>query len=224
MLYKHLITKTTLTYISANKTLIIFVIYLSELFYHYTPSRQLHSSVQNTIFPNKVQWWVLFLLPGSSYLEPALCFCPFSVSSLKSSLIFSLFLKAFSSVPLPQYMTVRACVSVCVCWTFTLPILDVGLYFTSEHYSYLQRVCACACVCVCVRACMCACVCACMLLQVCVCACACTCAGVCMCVCAGVCVFGCCFVGAFNYASWCMSVLLFAYVCMLTTFETLSLL
>ena len=61
---------------------------------------------------------------------------------------------------------------VCVCWTFTLPILvlDIGLYFTLEHYSYLWRVCAC------VRAH----------------------AGVCMCVCAQVCecAFRCCFVSA----------------------------
>ena len=37
---------------------------------------QTHPSVQNTILPNKVQWSALFLLPGSSYLEPTPCFCP----------------------------------------------------------------------------------------------------------------------------------------------------
>ena len=59
---------------------------------------------------------------------------------------------------------------VCVCWTFTLPVLvlDIGLYFTLEHYSYLWRVCVCACT----------------LGQVCVCACVRSCA------------FGCCFVSA----------------------------
>ena len=35
-----------------------------------------HPSVQNTILPNKVLWSALFLLPGSSYLEPTPCFCP----------------------------------------------------------------------------------------------------------------------------------------------------
>ena len=53
---------------------------------------------------------------------------------------------------------VRACVRacVCVCLTFILPILvlDIGLYFTSEHYSYLRHVCVCACVRACVRACV----------------------------------------------------------------------
>ena len=51
------------------------------LLHLYTPSRQLlssyrHPSVQNTIFPNKVLWSVLFLLPGFGYLEPTPCFCP----------------------------------------------------------------------------------------------------------------------------------------------------
>ena len=48
---------------------------------------------------------------------------------------------------------------VCVCWTFILPILvlDIGLYFTSEHYSYVWHVCVCVCVCACVcaRSCRC---------------------------------------------------------------------
>ena len=35
-----------------------------------------HLSVQNTILLNKVLWSALFLLPGSSYLEPTPCFCP----------------------------------------------------------------------------------------------------------------------------------------------------
>ena len=35
-----------------------------------------HPNVQNTILPNKVLWSALFLLPGSSYLEPTPCFCP----------------------------------------------------------------------------------------------------------------------------------------------------
>ena len=45
-------------------------------------------------------------------------------------------------------------INVCVCWTFNLPILvlDIELYFTSEHYSYLWHVCVC--VCACVRVCM----------------------------------------------------------------------
>ena len=70
------------------------------------------------------------------------------------------------------------------------------MFYIGTYYSYLWCVCVCVCVCVraCVRACMRVCVRACMLMQVCV------------------CVFGCCFVSA----SWCMSVLLFAYVCMLT--------
>ena len=33
-----------------------------------------HWSVQNTIFPHKVQWSALFLLPGFKYLEPTPCF------------------------------------------------------------------------------------------------------------------------------------------------------
>ena len=37
---------------------------------------QTQLTVQNTIVPNKVQWSALFLLPGSSYLEPTPCFCP----------------------------------------------------------------------------------------------------------------------------------------------------
>ena len=69
-------------------------IYLSELLHLYTPSQQLCSSTdtrvfriqsfrttkssgQHSILPNnKVQWSALFLLPGSSYLEPTPCFCP----------------------------------------------------------------------------------------------------------------------------------------------------
>ena len=35
-----------------------------------------HRSVQNTILLNKVLWSALFLLPGSSYLEPTPCFYP----------------------------------------------------------------------------------------------------------------------------------------------------
>ena len=35
-----------------------------------------HLSVHNTILLNKIQWSALFLLPGSSYLEPTPCFCP----------------------------------------------------------------------------------------------------------------------------------------------------
>ena len=61
------------------------------------------------------------------------------------------------------FINVCVCVCVCVCWTFTLPILvlDVGLYFTLEHYSHLQ--CACVwvggwvgawCVCACARRCV----------------------------------------------------------------------
>ena len=55
-------------------------IYLSELhLLHSLPAAPLfyrHPSVQNTIVPNKVLWSALFLLPGSSYLEPTPCFCP----------------------------------------------------------------------------------------------------------------------------------------------------
>ena len=35
-----------------------------------------HLNVHNTILLNKIQWSALFLLPGSSYLEPTPCFCP----------------------------------------------------------------------------------------------------------------------------------------------------
>ena len=35
-----------------------------------------HPSVQNIILLNKVLWSAIFLLPGSSYLEPTPCFCP----------------------------------------------------------------------------------------------------------------------------------------------------
>ena len=53
-------------------------IYLSELLHLYTaaPLFYGHPSVQNTILPNKVLWSALFLIPGSSYLEPTPCFCP----------------------------------------------------------------------------------------------------------------------------------------------------
>ena len=56
-------------------------IYLSELLHLYTLSRQLRSSTDPRVFRipsfrNKVLWSALFLLPGSSYLEPAPCFCP----------------------------------------------------------------------------------------------------------------------------------------------------
>ena len=51
---------------------------------------------------NKVQWSALFLLPGSSYLESAPCFCPsflpLSVLFLKSSFKTHFFSKTFSSV------------------------------------------------------------------------------------------------------------------------------
>ena len=64
------------------------------------------------------------------------------------------------------------------------------------------------------------------------CVCVCARAGVCMCMCAQVCVyeFGCCFVGANGcipltmLVDVCQCMLLFAYVRMLTAFETLSLL
>ena len=52
---------------------------VSNLPLHSLPAALLfyrHLSVQNTIIPNKVLWSALFLLPGSSYLEPAPCFCP----------------------------------------------------------------------------------------------------------------------------------------------------
>ena len=67
-------------------------------------------------------------------------------------------------------MYVRVCVRV-LNFYFAL-VLDIGLYFTLEHYSYLWHVCVCVCGCVRARA------------------------GVCMCMCAQVCVcaFGCCFV------------------------------
>ena len=78
---------------------------------------------------------------------------------------------------------------MCVCWTFTLPILvlDIELYFTLEHYSYLWRVCVCAH------------------------------AGVCMCVCAQVCVyvFGCCFVsGDGLLVDVCQCCCLLMFVCL----------
>ena len=42
-----------------------------------------HPGVQNTILPNKVMWSALFLLTGSSYLEPTPCFClPFYLCQL----------------------------------------------------------------------------------------------------------------------------------------------
>ena len=48
------------------------VAFLAALLFFRHPT----TSVQNTILPNKVQWSALFLLPGSSYLEPTPCFCP----------------------------------------------------------------------------------------------------------------------------------------------------
>ena len=59
-------------------------------------------SILVTILGNKVQWSVLVLFPGASYLEPTPCFChSASVSSFKTSLKIFLFFKSFSSVPLP---------------------------------------------------------------------------------------------------------------------------
>ena len=86
------------------------------------------------------------------------------------------------------------CVCVCVCWTFILPVLvlDVGLYFTLEHYSYLWRVCVHVCARACIRAHSCRCVYVRVRTGMCV--------WVLFCWCKWV-------------ASWCMSVLLF--VCLL---------
>ena len=81
--------------------------YLSGLLHLYTPSRQLHSSADTRVFRvpsiRTVMWSALFLLPSSNNMEqtprfyPSRILCQFLQSSLKTFL----FLKTFSSVPLP---------------------------------------------------------------------------------------------------------------------------
>ena len=85
-----------------------------------------HPSVQNTILPNKVLWSALFLLPGSSYLKPAPCFClPFYLCQLfeifleNLSLLKKLF---FSSTALIS--GIRLCVFACV-WCVCMCVLYV---------------------------------------------------------------------------------------------------
>ena len=80
------------------------------------------------------------------------------------------------------------CACACV-WTFILLRLRLRTIFTLEYY---------LCVCVCIHACVCVCVCVCVCMQVCMCI---------MCI-----------VLLVWMVVWCMSVLLFAYVCMLTPF------
>ena len=90
-----------------------------------------HRSVQNTILPNKVQWLVPFLIPGSSYLEPAPCFYP----SFYFCQFFQIFLESlsllktllFSPIAL-IYTTVSLCVwerSCCLHWTLKICAFNV---------------------------------------------------------------------------------------------------
>ena len=97
-----------------------------------------HPSVQNTILPNKVPWSVLFLLPGSSYLEPTVFVRrSTSVSSFKPSLKTALFKKkTFLHSHCPEMRLVCVCVCVCVC-----------------VYTYMCMH-MCVCVCVCARTCV----------------------------------------------------------------------
>ena len=88
------------------------------------------------------------------------------------------------------------------------------IFYVGTLLILTARVCVCVCVCVCARARARERSCRCVYVNVR--------AGVCMCVWVLFC--WCKWVYTFNFASWCMSVLLFAYVCMLTAFETLSLL
>ena len=81
-----------------------------------------HPSVQNTIFPNKVQWSVIFLLPGSSFLEPAPCFCPCFCPLFYLYQFFQIFLEHFPlfkslffSPTSPIYDSVCVCAWVCMC-------------------------------------------------------------------------------------------------------------
>ena len=76
-----------------------------------------HPSVRSTILPHKVYWSALFLLPGSNYLEPFLCFCP----SCYFWQLFQIFLQNFPLFinffffPQSHCPEVRVCVCVRVC-------------------------------------------------------------------------------------------------------------
>ena len=68
-------------------------------------------------------------------------------------------------VHIMKWNVIYKCVRVCGAFILPILVLDIGLYFTSEHYSYLWHVCVCVvCVCVCVGvgACVRACVRACL--------------------------------------------------------------
>ena len=114
-----------------------------------------------------------------------------------------------------KWNVTNKCVSVCVrACVHVLNFCFAYLSLRRRTIFYIGTLliliaCVCVCVCACVRACA--------LVQVYVR----VRAGICMSVWVLFC--WCKWVYTFNYASWCMSVLLFAYVCMLTAFETLSL-
>ena len=88
---------------------------------HYFPAAPLfyrHPPVQNTILPHTVQWSAFFLLPGSSYLEPAPCLCPsfcicqfFQIFLENLSLFKTLF---FSPIALIHNSVHVVCACVCV--------------------------------------------------------------------------------------------------------------
>ena len=95
-----------------------------------------HPIFQNTILPNKLQ---NFLLPGSNYLKPAPCFChSTSVSSFEFFLETFLFLKTFSSLPLPWYTTV----CVFMLYAFKGCVSTEGLHRLGAlciHYYYYDQ-------------------------------------------------------------------------------------
>ena len=129
LIFKHpnLPTSHLMTYASCSGYLLSRELNTScqpfRTFHLYAPSRQLCSSA-DTILPNKVQWSALFLLPGSSYLEPAPCFC----LSFYLCHFFQIFLENLSLLKSHFFSPIVLtydCVCVCMC-VFVLYAFNFG--------------------------------------------------------------------------------------------------